>query len=184
MGDGILAEFDSTADAVICAIALRDGIKALEASHPDDEAHIRYRIGVNMGDVIADGGDVFGTGVNVAARIEALAPPGEILITRQVRDQIRDKLPIACEDLGEVSVKNILRPVRIFRIVPEAAATQASGAAPRRWYRADWPRRLCRFGCGQRGGSGGLHPAARSDDRSQLGDVDRQARDSDGGACI
>jgi hypothetical protein len=87
-----------------------------------DERRIRFRIGINLGDVIADEHDIFGDGVNVAARLEALAEPGGIYISGTVRDQIRDKLPYPFEDRGEQSVKNIARPVRVYALPPEAVA--------------------------------------------------------------
>ena len=88
-----------------------------------EERRIRFRIGVNLGDVIAEQDDIYGDGVNVAARLEALAEPGGICISRVVRDQIRDKLPFPFEDRGEQSVKNIARPVRIYalRLTQEAS---------------------------------------------------------------
>jgi len=87
-----------------------------------EERRIRFRIGVNLGDVIVEETDIFGDGVNVAARLEALAEPGGIRISRMVRDQIRDKLPYLFEDTGEQSVKNIARPVRVYALRPEAIA--------------------------------------------------------------
>src|SRR6266851_7068678 len=91
-GDGLLAEFASVVDAVRCAAEVQRGMIDREPEVPD-ERRIRLRIGVNLGDVIADGGDIFGDGVNVAARLEALAEPGGVCISRTVRDQVRDKLP-------------------------------------------------------------------------------------------
>jgi adenylate cyclase len=114
-GDGLLAEFASVVDAVRCAAEVQRGMIDRELDVPD-ERHIRFRIGVNLGDVIAEDNDIFGDGVNVAARLEALAEPGGICISRTVRDQIRDKLPYSFEDLGEQSVKNIARPVRVYRL--------------------------------------------------------------------
>src|SRR5467141_443981 len=109
------------------------------ASMPDDRC-IQFRIGVNLGDVIVEGDDIFGDGVNVAARLEALAEPGGICVSRTVRDQIRDKLPYPFEDLGDQSVKNIARPVRVYALRPEAVAdlpvSGVSSAAPRRRRRA------------------------------------------------
>ena len=81
-----------------------------------DEARIEFRIGINLGDVIIEGDDIYGDGVNIAARLEALAEPGGIFVSRAVRDSVRDKLGIELEDLGEKPVKNIARPVRVFRI--------------------------------------------------------------------
>src|SRR6516164_5542804 len=111
-GDGVLAEFLSVVDAVRCAAEWQRGMIDREAAMPEDR-RIRFRIGINLGDVIVDNDDIFGDGVNVAARLEALAKPGGICISRTVRDQIRDRLPYAFEDLGEQAVKNIARPVRV-----------------------------------------------------------------------
>jgi class 3 adenylate cyclase len=120
-GDGLLAEFASVVDAVRCAAEVQRGMVDREPEMPD-ERRIEFRIGINLGDVIAEGDDLFGDGVNVAARLEALAEPGGIWISRTVRDQIRDKLPYAFEDLGEQSVKNIARPVRVYALRPETIA--------------------------------------------------------------
>jgi len=87
-----------------------------------EESRLRFRIGVNLGDVIADGDDIYGDGVNIAVRLEALAAPGSICISGTVRDHIGDRLPYAFEDLGEQSVKNIARPVRVYAWHPEAIA--------------------------------------------------------------
>jgi adenylate cyclase len=95
-----------------------------------DERRIRFRIGVNLGDVIVDGDDIFGDGVNVAARLEALSDPGGLCISRMVRDQIRDKLPYPFDDMGEQSVKNIARPVRVYALRPEAIADLPASNAP------------------------------------------------------
>ncbi len=113
-----------------------------EAWNPEDR-RIRFRIGINLGNVIVEDDDIFGDGVNVAARLEALAEPGEIWISRVVRDQIRDKLTYAFEDLGEQSVKNIARPVRVYALRPEAVASlpAPSGApGPSTWQPAVAPR--------------------------------------------
>ena len=95
-----------------------------------EERRIRFRIGVNLGDVIAEEQDIFGDGVNVAARLEALAEPGGICISRVVRDQIRDKLPYPFEDRGEQSVKNIARPVRVYALRHEAVADPPASRVP------------------------------------------------------
>src|SRR6202047_4371269 len=118
-GDGFLAEFSSVVDAVRCAVEVQRGMIDREPEVPD-ERRIRFRVGINLGDVIVEEHDIFGDGVNVAARLEALADPGGICISRVVRDQIRDKLPYAFEDLGEQSVKNIARPVRVYALSPQA----------------------------------------------------------------
>jgi adenylate cyclase len=129
-GDGLLAEFASVVDAVRCAAEVQRGMIDRDTEVPD-ERRIRFRIGVNLGDVIVEDGDIFGDGVNVAARLEALAEAGGICISRTVRDHIRDKLPYVFEDLGEQSVKNIARPVRVYALRPEAVANlQASSTPP------------------------------------------------------
>jgi adenylate cyclase len=128
-GDGLLAEFASVVDAVRCAVDVQRGMIDRESEMPE-ERRIRFRIGVNLGDVIAEEHDIFGDGVNVAARLEALAEPGGICISRVVRDQIRDKLPYPFEDRGEQTVKNIARPVRVFNLRPESIAELPMADAP------------------------------------------------------
>jgi TolB-like protein/class 3 adenylate cyclase/Flp pilus assembly protein TadD len=120
-GDGMLAEFPSVVDAVRCAAELQRAMIDREAGVPEDR-WIRFRVGINLGDVIVEDGDIFGDGVNVAARLEALAEPGGICISRTVRDHIRDKLTYSFDDIGEQSVKNIARPVRVYALHPEAIA--------------------------------------------------------------
>jgi len=120
-GDGLLAEFSSVVDAVRCAVEVQRGMSDREPEVPE-ERRISFRIGINLGDVIVEEHDIFGDGVNVAARLEALAEPGGICISRMVRDQIRDKLPYTFEDMGEQSVKNIARPVRVYAVRAEAVA--------------------------------------------------------------
>src|SRR6516165_2790899 len=141
-GDGLLAEFASVVDAVRCAVEIQRAMIDREPDAPEDR-RIRFRIGINLGDVIVEEQDIFGDGVNVAARLEALADPAGICISREVRNQIRDRLPYTFEDLGEQSVKNIARPVRVYAWRPEgtagapttsassAASTQPPSAAPR-----------------------------------------------------
>src|SRR5215471_17310107 len=118
-GDGFLAEFTSVVDAVRCATQIQRGMAEREPDVPE-ERRISFRLGVNLGDVIVEEHDIFGDGVNVAARLEALAEPGGICVSRVVRDQIRDKLPYAFEDRGEQSVKNIVRSVQVYALRPEA----------------------------------------------------------------
>jgi TolB-like protein/class 3 adenylate cyclase/Flp pilus assembly protein TadD len=120
-GDGMLVEFPSVIDAVRCAAELQRAMLDREAAMPEDH-RIRFRIGINLGDVIVEDDDIFGDGVNIAARLEALAKPGGICISGTVRDHIGDRLPYAFEDLGEQSVKNIARPVRVYALHPEAVA--------------------------------------------------------------
>jgi adenylate cyclase len=128
-GDGMLAEFASVVDAVRCAAGVQRAMIDREAGIPDDR-RIRFRVGVNLGDVIVEDDDIFGDGVNVAARLESLAEPGGICISRMVRDQIRDKLPYSFEDLGEQNVKNIARPVRVYALRSEAVAAVWAASAP------------------------------------------------------
>ena len=113
--DGFLAEFASVVDAVRCAVEIQGGMADRERE-VTEERQIRFRIGINLGDVIVEEQDIFGDGVNVAARLEALTEPGGICISRTVRDHIRDKLPYPLEDMGAQTVKNITRPVRVYRI--------------------------------------------------------------------
>jgi adenylate cyclase len=118
-GDGLIAEFQSIVDAVRCAAEVQRGMIAREPEMPEGQ-RIRFRIGINLGDVIVEEHDIFGDGVNVAARLEALAEPGGICVSRTVREQIRDKLPYQFADMGEHNVKNIARPVRVYALRPEA----------------------------------------------------------------
>jgi adenylate cyclase len=127
-GDGLLAEFPSAVDAVACAIAAQRALAERNDELPEDRQLV-FRIGINVGDIIIEAGDIFGDGVNVAARLETLAQPGGLCISRAVRDQVRDKLPISFEDLGEQTVKNIARPVRAFGLSPEAIAAAPDLAA-------------------------------------------------------
>src|SRR6516164_197700 len=127
-GDGFLAEFASVVDAVRCAVEVQRGMADREPE-VTEERRIRFRIGINLGDVIVEPHDIFGDGVNVAARLEALAEPGGICVSRMVRDNVRDKLDFAFEDMGEQQVKNIARAVRVYR-VRDRAAELADATAP------------------------------------------------------
>jgi TolB-like protein/class 3 adenylate cyclase len=124
-GDGMLAEFPSVVDAVRCAAEVQRGMIDRELELPD-ERRTKVRIGINLGDVIAEGGDIFGDGVNIAARLEALAEPGGICISRVVRDQVRDRLDFAFDDLGDQQVKNLARRVRVYRVRDGALAVEKS----------------------------------------------------------
>jgi adenylate cyclase len=119
-GDGFLAEFASVVDAVHCAVEVQRAMADRNKGTPP-EHRIEFRIGINLGDVIVEEHDIFGDGVNVAARLEALAEPGGICVSRVVRDQVRDRLELGFEDLGEQQVKNIARPVRVYRVGHRAA---------------------------------------------------------------
>jgi TolB-like protein/class 3 adenylate cyclase len=114
-GDGLLIEFASIVDAVRCAVVMQQGMTDRNANL-DESQWIRFRVGINVGDVIVEDGDIFGDGVNVAARLEALAKPGEICVSATVREHVGEKLPLGFTDLGEHSVKNIARPVHVYRI--------------------------------------------------------------------
>src|SRR5579871_1143671 len=114
-GDSVLAEFASVFSAIECAIEIQRELAI--ANQPIEEPkRLRFRIGINVGDVMVKDGDISGDGVNIAARLEGLARPGGICISRGVRDHIRHKLPHRFEDLGEQAVKNIAQPVRCFRL--------------------------------------------------------------------
>jgi adenylate cyclase len=134
-GDRFLVEFASVLDAVRCAIEIQRGMGERNAETSEDK-RITFCIGINLGDVIVEEHDIFGDGVNVAARLEGLAEPGGICISRVVRDQVRDKLPCPFEDWGKQSVKNIVRPVRVFALrleaITELPVTGAQIAMPRR----------------------------------------------------
>ena len=132
-GDGMLIEFASAVDAVACGIAMQQGA-ARRNQDVAPEKRLVFRVGINLGDVIIEEDDIFGDGVNVAARLETLCEPGAICIARSVRDQVRDRLPVHFEDLGEQEVKNIARPVRAFALRADAIAAApdlaAASAAP------------------------------------------------------
>ena len=128
-GDGFLAEFASVVDAVRCAAEIQRGMADREPEVAEEQ-RIRFRIGINLGDVIAEDEDIFGDGVNVAARLEALADPGEICLSRVVRDQVRDRLDYTFEDLGEQQVKNIARPVRAYALRLGAVANPTAEKVP------------------------------------------------------
>ncbi len=119
-GDGLFAEFTSVVNAVACAMAVQQAMQSRNADLPEDET-VRMRIGVNVGDVIVEGDDIFGDGVNVAARVEGIAPPGAVAVSGVVRDQIGSRLDLSFEDMGEQNLKNIERPVRVFKVLPNVA---------------------------------------------------------------
>jgi adenylate cyclase len=116
-GDGVLAEFASVVDAVRCAGEIQRAMADRDLDLAE-ERRLRFRIGVNLGDVIVDSGDIYGDGVNIAVRLEGLAAPGGTCVSGTVRDHIGDRLPYAFEDMGEQSVKNIGRPVRVYAVAP------------------------------------------------------------------
>src|SRR6266436_5858275 len=131
-GDGMLVEFPSVVNAVACATEVQRGMRDRNADVPGDR-RVQFRIGVNLGDVIVEGEDIFGDGVNVAARLESIAKPGGITISGSVRDQVGNRLDLAFEDMGEQTLKNIERPVRVYRVhldTPAVAGTKDKKSAP------------------------------------------------------
>jgi TolB-like protein len=122
-GDGFLVEFNSVVDALRCAVDIQRGMSERNADVPSSN-RIEFRIGINVGDVIEDSGDIFGEGVNVAARLEAIAEPGGVCISDDAHRQVRDKLDIAFDDIGEQNLKNIQRPIRVFRVLDGVAAVR------------------------------------------------------------
>jgi adenylate cyclase len=129
-GDGILIEFPSVVDAVRCAVAIQDDMRARN-SGVAPEKRIEFRIGINVGDIIVEGGDVFGDGVNIAARLEQLAEPGGICISRAAYEQVRDKLAFKFEDCGQQAVKNIARPIRVYRFSIDGVKAPIPAASPK-----------------------------------------------------
>ena len=121
-GDGLLAEFASAVDAVECAVEIQRAMPAREEGIPTDR-RIEYRIGINVGDIVVEGGDIYGDGVNAAARIEALTDPGGVFISGSAFNQVKNKVQLGFEDLGLHTVKNIEEPVHVCRVLldPEAA---------------------------------------------------------------
>ncbi len=126
-GDGMLVEFASVVDAVRCAVDVQRGMIARNAEAAPDR-RIEFRVGVNLGDVIVDGDDIYGDGVNIAARLENIAEPGGIRVSATVRDHVLDKLGFAFDDLGEQQLKNIARPVRVYRVDPRNQITTPAQA--------------------------------------------------------
>src|ERR1700752_1063983 len=115
-GDSVLAEFASVVEAVNCAVAIQTALKAENTKLPP-ERRMEFRIGVNLGDVMVEGDQIYGDGINVAARLESLADPGGICISGTVHEQVRDKLALSYKDGGEQMVKNIARPVHVWRVL-------------------------------------------------------------------
>ncbi len=128
-GDGMLVEFPSVVNAVQCAAEIQRAMRERNADVPHDR-RIEFRIGVNLGDVIAEGEDIFGDGVNVAARLESVAPPAGIAVSGAVRDHVGNRLKLTYEDMGEQPLKNIDRPIRIYSVsLGELDAPETNGAA-------------------------------------------------------
>src|SRR5438552_9581070 len=132
-GDGMLIEFPSVVNAVACAADVQRGMRARNSGVPQ-ERRIEFRMGVNVGDVIVEGGDIFGDGVNVAARLESIAPIGGITISQAVRDHVGKQLDLIFEDMGERRLKNIERPIRVYSIsldAPSSGQTNDTASAHR-----------------------------------------------------
>ena len=128
-GDGILVEFGSVVDAVRNALAIQEAMSGRDSNLPED-SRIRFRVGINVGDVIVEGDDIHGEGVNVAARLEGLCEPGEVYVSTAVHDQVEGKLAVTFENLGEQTLKNISKPTRVYRvsISPEEATVRSEEA--------------------------------------------------------
>src|SRR6058998_1635618 len=127
-GDNLLAEFASAVDAMRCAVEIQHDLKVRNAELPDPRK-MEFRIGINVGDVIVEGEKIYGDGVNIAARLEGLAEPGGVCISGTVHDQIENKLALNYEYLGEQTVKNIARPVRVWRVQVEESSSHKSPVA-------------------------------------------------------
>src|SRR5512136_2023845 len=138
-GDNVLAEFASVVDAVQCAVEIQQVLRAKNAMLPENR-RMEFRIGINLGDVIEEGEQIYGDGVNIAARLEGLAEAGGICISESAYQQIENKLPLRYEYLGEHQVKNIAKPVRAYRAQIESEATGKvigeKKVKPRQWQRA------------------------------------------------
>src|ERR1700675_427466 len=134
-GDSVLAEFASVVEAVNCAVDIQTALKAENAKLPP-ERRMEFRIGVNLGDVMVEGDQIYGDGINVAARLEGLADPGGICISGTVHEQVRDKLALGYQDNGEQTVKNIARPVHVWRVLLNGTTPhRETRRIPRRYWR-------------------------------------------------
>ena len=131
-GDSVIAEFASPVEAVRCAVSIQEHL-AVRNAELAEERRMIFRMGINVGDVMVEGDNLFGDGVNVAARLEGLSRPGEVCVSRTVFDHVKAKVDIGFEDLGERRLKNIAEPVRIYRVKPDDGAPSGS---------PDWSRML------------------------------------------
>jgi adenylate cyclase len=130
MGDGALVEFPSVVDAVQSAVEIQDAMRSSNADTPEDQ-HVEFRIGINVGDIIVDGDDIYGDGVNIAARIEALCPAGGVCLSGKAHEEVHGKVGLAFEDMGEQSLKNIAKPVRVYALTDSGdKVSEASPALP------------------------------------------------------
>src|ERR1051326_7401560 len=125
-GDGLLVEFGSVVDALRCAVEIQQSMADRDTGLSDK---IEFRVGINVGDIVVEDGDIFGDGVNVAARLEALAEPGGICVSARVQEDAAGKFDLSFEDIGEQTLKNIARPIRVYRVrVPVTEAAPAGSA--------------------------------------------------------
>src|SRR5215471_5984578 len=129
MGDGVLVEFASAVAAVSCAVALQETM-AVASEAAEESRRVVLRIGINLGDVMVDGSDLYGDGVNIAARLEEMAEPGSIVMSKKVHDEIERKLTLTCDDLGERPLKNIAAPIQVFRVARSREQIPSSGRLP------------------------------------------------------
>src|SRR6266404_4422110 len=129
MGDGVLVEFGSAVNAVACAVELQAAMDGANAGAAEGQ-RIVLRVGINLGDVMVEGSDLYGDGVNIAARLEEMAEPGGIVISRKVHEEIERKLSLTCDDLGERSFKNIATPIRVYRVVGKREQAAKPGGLP------------------------------------------------------
>ena len=135
-GDGVLVEFGSAVNALQCAVDLQQAMAAANGNQPNDR-HIVLRIGVNLGDVMVEGSDLYGDGVNIAARLEAIAEPGGILVSGTAYDHIKSKVKVGFDDLGAQTLKNIAEPVRAYRVTgtPRVSVAMPKAASEKTLYR-------------------------------------------------
>lgn len=136
-GDAVLADFATVVDALACGLAIQQGLKQRNSELPD-ERRMHFRIGINLGDVIVDGDEIYGDGVNVAARLESLADPGGICVSEGIRGAVGNKLPvdyqdIAYQDIGKQQVKNIEEPVQTYRVLLGEDVKARAATSKRRW---------------------------------------------------
>ena len=142
-GDGLLAEFASVVDAVRCAVEVQEGMAERNADVGPDK-RLDFRIGINFGDVVEQDGDIFGDGVNIAARLEGIAEPGGICVSERVHEDAAGKISSAFEDIGEQALKNIARPVRVYRLRPQRTTDAIICVARRSAFPTSLRSRSCR----------------------------------------
>lgn len=144
MGDGVLIEFASAVEAVQCAVGFQEYLTAISAEAPTND-RISYRIGINIGDIVVEKNDIFGDGVNIAARLESIAEPGGINVALNVYEAVRDKLDVNFETLGGQQLKNIDDPVQVYRLIPDEKAKILAESINRQEARPESRRKLIAF---------------------------------------